>query len=73
MADDGALDYIEPPRPDIPETKLFYASLFGWTFTDHGPDYAAFQTREGRGGGFNARRGGPGARRRRGDPLAGVV
>ena len=56
MAKDGALDYIELPGPDIPATKKFYGSLFGWTFTDFGPDYVAFETRDGRQGGFNAER-----------------
>ena len=56
MPIDGALDYIEFPGSDIPATKRFYASLFGWTFIDYGPEYVAFQTREGRDGGFNAGR-----------------
>ncbi|HLY05633.1 MAG TPA: VOC family protein [Rhizomicrobium sp.] len=56
MPGDGALDYIELPGPDIPATKQFYFSLFGWTFVDYGPDYVAFRTREGRNGGFNAAR-----------------
>jgi hypothetical protein len=35
------------------ETKRFYSDLFGWTFTDYGPDYASFS--DGRlGGGFAA-------------------
>jgi uncharacterized protein len=56
MPADGALDYIELPGPDILATKQFYASLFGWTFTDYGPDYVAFETGDGRQGGFNAER-----------------
>ncbi len=55
MPADGSLDYIELPGPDIPATKKFYGSVFGWTFTDYGPDYAAF-TCDGRNGGFNAER-----------------
>jgi predicted enzyme related to lactoylglutathione lyase len=56
MARDGALDYIELAGPDIPATKQFYSSLFGWAFTDYGPDYVAFETGDGRQGGFNAER-----------------
>ena len=55
MPADGFLDYIELPGPDIPATKRFYGSLFGWTFTDYGPDYVAFDS-AGRQGGFNADR-----------------
>lgn len=56
MPADGTLDYIELPGPDIPATKEFYGSLFGWNFTDYGPNYVAFETPEGRQGGFNADR-----------------
>lgn len=52
---DGYLDYIELPAPDIPATKQFYGTVFGWRFTDYGPDYVAFEC-EGREGGFNAER-----------------
>ncbi len=55
MTIDGALDYIELPATDIPGTKRFYGSVFGWSFTDYGPDYAAFEI-DGRSGGFNAGR-----------------
>jgi uncharacterized protein len=55
MTQDGALDYIELPGSDIPATKRFYDSVFGWTFTDYGPDYVAFEA-DGRTGGFNAER-----------------
>lgn len=55
MPADGYLDYVELPGSDIPATKAFYGAVFGWTFTDYGPDYAAFET-AGRSGGFNAER-----------------
>jgi predicted enzyme related to lactoylglutathione lyase len=54
MPADGSLDYIEIPAPDMKATKAFYA-VFGWTFTDYGPDYVAFEC-AGRNGGFNAER-----------------
>ncbi|HEY6577779.1 MAG TPA: VOC family protein [Rhizomicrobium sp.] len=56
MPADGALDYIELPGPDIPATKEFYGSVFGWSFTDYGPDYVAFEATDGRQGGFNGER-----------------
>jgi predicted enzyme related to lactoylglutathione lyase len=37
------IDYVELPGGDLPATKSFYASAFGWGFTDYGPTYAAFQ------------------------------
>jgi hypothetical protein len=55
MPKDGAIDYIELPASDIPATKAFYATAFGWAFTDYGPDYVAFEF-DGREGGFNAER-----------------
>lgn len=54
MPTDGSLDYIEIPAPDMAATKAFYA-MFGWRFTDYGPDYVAFES-AGRNGGFNAER-----------------
>jgi predicted enzyme related to lactoylglutathione lyase len=55
MPADGYIDYIELPGADIAATKKFYGSVFGWSFTDYGPDYAAFDS-AGRQGGFNAER-----------------
>jgi predicted enzyme related to lactoylglutathione lyase len=36
------IDYIEMPSRDLAETKRFFTALFGWSFQDYGPDYAAF-------------------------------
>jgi predicted enzyme related to lactoylglutathione lyase len=55
MPADGYLDYVELPGTDIPATKKFYGSVFGWSFVDYGPDYVAFDS-AGRQGGFNAER-----------------
>lgn len=52
MGEDGRIDYVELPAGDLPATKQFYAEAFGWSFTDYGPSYAAFD--EGLDGGFNA-------------------
>lgn len=40
---DRQIDYIEFSATDLKKTKKFYASAFGWKFTDYGPNYAAFE------------------------------
>ncbi len=46
------MDYIEFPSTDIGKTKAFYIEVFGWRFTDYGPDYTSFE--DGRlAGGFS--------------------
>lgn len=50
MRQDGKIDYIEMAGGDLPAVKAFYAEAFGWTFTDYGPEYAAFE--QGVDGGF---------------------
>ncbi len=37
------IDYIEFPAADIEATKAFYSGVFGWKFTDYGPDYTSFE------------------------------
>jgi predicted enzyme related to lactoylglutathione lyase len=37
------IDYIELPAGDLSATKDFYASAFGWGFTDYGPDYSGLE------------------------------
>ena len=54
MASDATnrIDYVEFQASDIPATRKFFEQLFGWKFTDYGPDYTAFE--DGRiGGGFS--------------------
>jgi uncharacterized protein len=36
------IDYIEFPATDLDATKRFYQDVFGWVFTDYGPDYTSF-------------------------------
>jgi hypothetical protein len=49
---DRRIDYIELPATDVAATKAFYAGVFGWKFTDYGPDYTSFE--DGRlNGGFH--------------------
>ena len=52
MRQDGKIDYVELPGGDLIATKRFYQAAFGWSFTDYGPSYAAFE--EGLDGGFDA-------------------
>lgn len=36
------INYIEFPAKDLNITKAFFSKVFGWSFTDFGPDYSAF-------------------------------
>ena len=40
------IDYVEFAATNIEATKRFYTAVFGWEFTDYGPDYTSF--RDGR-------------------------
>ena len=40
MRQNEKIDYIEFSTPDMETTKAFFSHVFGWTFTDYGPDYA---------------------------------
>lgn len=47
------LDYLEFPTRDPAASKAFFSAVFGWTFTDYGPDYVSFaRTEAGMDGGF---------------------
>jgi predicted enzyme related to lactoylglutathione lyase len=49
-------NYIELPTLDIARMKEFYGAVFGWSFVDYGPAYAAI-TGAGVDGGFDANAG----------------
>lgn len=53
MRQNGKLDYLEMQAGAgaIDSVKAFYSAAFGWTFTDYGPSYAAYE--EGLDGGFD--------------------
>lgn len=59
------INYVELGATDLAALKAFYASAFGWTFNDYGPQYAGIRNPAGDGelGGLNAaetpRPGGP--------------
>ena len=37
------INYVEFVSTDIPRSKQFYSTVFGWNFEDWGPDYISFQ------------------------------
>jgi predicted enzyme related to lactoylglutathione lyase len=41
------INYIEFVSTDMEQTKRFYTRVFGWGFTDWGPDYASFSAESG--------------------------
>jgi uncharacterized protein len=45
------INYVELPAKDLSGTKAFFESVFGWSFTDYGPEYTAFEN-QGLDGGF---------------------
>ncbi len=54
-SNEAKIDYIELPAKDLIQTKAFYEQVFGWKFTDYGPDYTSFE--DGRlAGGFTKER-----------------
>jgi predicted enzyme related to lactoylglutathione lyase len=42
MNDHEKINYVEFPANDIAQVKHFFTAVFGWAFTDYGPDYTAF-------------------------------
>ena len=51
MSEHEKINYVEYPAKDIGATKQFFETVFGWSFVDYGPDYAAFSN-QGLDGGF---------------------
>ena len=47
-----SLAYIEFGATDLAATKAFYSAVFGWKFTDYGPEYLAFTDTAEHEGGF---------------------
>lgn len=52
--------YIEFNVADPARAKAFYGAVFGWRFTDYGPDYSSFATAGANGGFARGRPGGAG-------------
>jgi uncharacterized protein len=51
MKNHEKINCLEFPSRDLEKTKLFFKTVFSWTFIDYGPDYTAFSD-EGIDGGF---------------------
>ncbi|MBI1194566.1 MAG: VOC family protein [Gammaproteobacteria bacterium] len=52
MSDIGEkISYVELPASDPAACKRFFSEVFGWRFTDYGPDYCSF-SQSGVNGGF---------------------
>jgi len=51
MSKNEKINYIEFPAKNIDATKTFFSTVFDWSFTDYGPQYAAFSN-AGIDGGF---------------------
>lgn len=48
------INYVEFPARDFDAIEAFYARAFGWTFTDYGEDYRAFNDGQLDGGFYKA-------------------
>jgi len=48
------IDYVEFAAKDLEATKTFFGTVFGWGFTDYGPEYTAFANAGLDGGFFQA-------------------
>ncbi|MBM97348.1 MAG: glyoxalase family protein [Oceanospirillaceae bacterium] len=47
------INYLEFPCQDMEATRTFFGTVFGWEFTDYGPDYMSFSGQQaGVDGGF---------------------
>ena len=42
MPKERKIDYVEFPARDFDAVQAFYERVFGWTFTDYGEEYRAF-------------------------------
>jgi len=51
MNEHEKINYVEFPAKDMAATKAFFTAVFGWSFTDYGPEYTAFSN-QGIDGGF---------------------
>jgi len=42
MNEHEKINYLEFPAKDVKATQAFFTTVFGWRFTDYGPEYTAF-------------------------------
>ncbi|KAA3651413.1 MAG: VOC family protein [Proteobacteria bacterium] len=50
-----SINYLEFASQDLTETKSFFKAVFGWSFTDYGPEYTAFSLDQLDGGFYAAK------------------
>jgi uncharacterized protein len=53
MSTHHTIDYVELNVHDLAVAKHFYASAFGWQFSDYGPEYAGIKGAGGEVGGLH--------------------
>ncbi len=46
-----SINYVEFPARNLEATKIFFSTVFDWSFVDYGPDYSSFRN-AGLDGGF---------------------
>jgi len=51
MNEHDKINYVEFPAKNMEATKVFFSSVFDWSFVDYGPEYTAFSN-AGLDGGF---------------------
>ncbi len=54
MTDSTLINYTELPCRNLSATKAFFSQVFGWTFTDYGPEYTEFHDKGIVGGFYQA-------------------
>ena len=54
MDNTNKIIYIEFHAADIEKTRTFFEKVFGWKFTDYGPDYTSFVDGQIAGGFFRS-------------------
>jgi len=42
MNEHEKINYVEFPSSDLKKSKIFFSSVFNWSFIDYGPEYTAF-------------------------------
>ena len=42
MSQHEKINYLELPSKNLGATKAFFSQIFGWSFTDYGPEYCSF-------------------------------
>lgn len=48
------INYLEFPAANLEASKAFFETVFGWSFSDFGPDYSAFSEASVDGGFYRA-------------------